>query len=73
MDIFYFNVNEEKNQESEELWTPYINIDNNLRITVAQRIYIYILFSNIAVGQLRYFQRYFISAMLSMNKLLSAI
>jgi len=32
-------VNEEKNPESEEIWTPYINI--NLRITVVQRIYIY--------------------------------
>jgi len=42
MDIFYFNVNEEKNPESEEIWTPYLNI--NLRITVVQRIYIYILF-----------------------------
>jgi len=35
-------VNEEKNPESEEIWTPYLNI--NLRITVVQRIYIYILF-----------------------------
>jgi len=38
MDIFYFYVNEEKNPESEEIWTPYININNNLQITVAQLI-----------------------------------
>jgi len=32
MDIFYFNVNEEKNPESEEIWTPYININNELQL-----------------------------------------
>ena len=46
MDIFYFNVNEEKNPESEEIWTPYVNINNKLRITVAQLIQ---FFQNIAV------------------------
>ena len=46
MDIFYFNVNEEKNPESEEIWTPYVNINNKLRITVAQLIK---FFQNIAV------------------------
>jgi len=38
MDIFYFYVNEEKNPESEGIWTLCININNNLRITVAQLI-----------------------------------
>jgi len=38
MDIFYFNVNEEKNPESVGIWTVCININNNLRITVAQLI-----------------------------------
>jgi len=38
MDIFYFYVNEEKNPESEGIWTMCININNNVRITVAQLI-----------------------------------
>ena len=42
MDIFYFNVNEEKNPESEEIWTPYININNELQLH--NGLYIYILF-----------------------------
>jgi len=41
MDIFYFNVNEEKKSESEEIWTPYLNINNELQL---HNGYIYILF-----------------------------
>ena len=41
MNIFYFNVNEEKNPESEGIWTPYININNELREIIFGKALLY--------------------------------
>jgi len=51
MDIFYFNVNEEKNPESEEIWTPYININNELQL---HNVYLYFILKY-GIGILHYF------------------